>query len=73
LKCFSCGLLEKDNGQDYCLRFNKEIQPQDEREISWDCIYYCKIVFEDGEPLSPRQHLILQDQDFRSKKMRGPL
>lgn len=73
MRCYTCGLLEKENERNYCLRFNKEFNSENERELNWDCVYYFKIVSEDGEPLTPRQHLILQDQDFRSKKMRGPL
>ena len=73
MNCLTCGLLEKEKERAYCLRFNKEIILEAGPEASWECVYYFKIMAEDGEPLTPRQHLIMQDEDFRSKKMRGPL
>lgn len=74
MKCITCGLLEKETGRFYCLRFKKEVSPDEaEGKSEWECIYYCKIMTEAGEPLTPRQHLILQDQDLRGKKMRGPV
>lgn len=74
MKCSTCGLLEKDSERLYCLRFKKVVnQAEVDGRSDWVCIYYCKVITEAGEPLTPRQHLILQDQDLRSKKMRGPL
>lgn len=74
MKCLTCGLLETEVERYYCLRFKKEIVPDEaKKESGWDCIYHCRVLTEAGEPLTPRQHLILQDQDLRSKKMRGPV
>jgi len=73
MKCVTCGLLDQDVKPYLCLRFNKEITEEDAgKDLGVDCFYHCKIKYEDGEQLTPKQHLILQDQEFRSKKMKGP-
>lgn len=72
--CLTCGLLEQGSEPYFCLRFKKEISSSEARGGAGEnCIYYFKTVSEDGEPLTPKQHLIIQDQDFRSKKMQGPM
>ncbi len=70
MSCMNCGLLDQQVSPAYCLRFKKAIKGTDEGE---DCIYYQKVILEDGEILTPQQHLLIQDQDFRSKKMQGPI
>ncbi len=74
MKCITCGLLEKAAERYYCLRFKKVVSPTEaEGEANSNCIYHCKVITEGGEPLTPGQHLIMQDQDLRGKKMRGPV
>lgn len=70
MECTNCGLLDSSKDVDYCVRFKKNIADPAEAE---DCIYYFKFKYEDGERLTPQQHLIIQDQEFRSKKMQGPM
>lgn len=70
MECTTCGLLDRSIDIDYCVRFKKKIADPGEGE---DCIYYCKFKYEDGERLTPQQHLIMQNQEFRSKKMHGPM
>lgn len=72
IKCNECGLLEKKSRSYYCHRFKKEIGSK-EFNIARDCLYFCQLIYEDGEPLTPRQHLIMQNQEFKSKRMRGPV
>jgi hypothetical protein len=69
MKCSSCGLLDTKVNPGYCLRFKKTVI-DGERD---SCIYFLKEIYEDGEKLTPQQHLLLQDQDLRSKKMQGPM
>ncbi len=74
MNCLTCGLMEKVVERNYCLRFKKEISTDElDRDGQGGCLYFIKIIREAGEPLTPLQHMIMQDQDFRSKKMRGPL
>jgi len=70
MDCSACGLLDKKATPAYCLRFKKSISDTGEGQ---DCIYFFKEKFEEGELLTSQQHLLLQDQDFRSKKMQGPM
>lgn len=70
MNCLHCGLLKMEDREGFCFRFKKNINLN---KPETDCIYYIKRMYEDGEALSPQQHLILQDQDFRSKKMQGPM
>jgi hypothetical protein len=70
MDCPTCGLLDKQDSTDYCLRFKKVVKDSSAGE---NCIYYFKKQYEDGELLSPQQHLLLQNQDQRSKKMQGPM
>jgi len=70
MDCLTCGLLDKKVLPGYCLRFKKKVGAY---SAGRDCIYYFKEKYEDGELLPPQQHLLLQDQDIRSKKMQGPM
>lgn len=67
-KCSECGLLESL----YCHRFEKEV-PKEGLNVARDCLYFCQVIYEDGEPLTPRQHLIMQNKDLKSRNMRGPV
>jgi hypothetical protein len=68
--CLNCGLLDKSENNNYCLRFKKNVTQE---MVGQACLYFKRIIYEEGEPLSARQHLILQDQELRSKKMQGPI
>jgi len=70
MDCSTCGLLDKQSTPSYCLRFKKVIEDYNDGR---DCIYYFKEQYEDGELLTPQQHLLLQNHDRRSKKMQGPM
>lgn len=70
MDCSACGLLDKKATPAYCLRFKKPITAMG---VGQDCIYFIKEKLEEGELLTPQQHLILQDQELRSKKMQGPV
>jgi len=70
MNCSYCGLLDTKVSPSYCLRLKKIVNNGSEGD---HCIYFLKELYEDGERLTPQQHLLKQDQDFRSKKMQGPL
>lgn len=70
--CKECGLLERRDEDSCCLRFEKEISVEEILEEK-ECLYFYKIIWENREPLSPRQHLIMQNGELKSKKMRGPV
>ena len=70
MDCSTCGLLDKQVSPHYCLRFKKVVE---DFSADQDCIYYFKEQYEEGELLTPQQHLLLQNQDKRSKKLQGPM
>lgn len=70
IKCVQCGMfsaLQKE-----CVWFKKRLT-QGEIQASGECIYFIEIMYEDGEPLTPYQHLMFKQQDIASKKMQGPV
>ncbi len=67
--CKDCGLF--DSGNSYCFRYKKEVGK--ELSVKDDCLYFYKIKKEDGDPLSPQEHLLLQENEKKNKKMRGPV
>jgi hypothetical protein len=70
MDCTTCGLLDKQVLPNYCLRFKKAIEDFSAGQY---CIYYFKEQYEEGELLTPQQHLLYQNQDQRSRKMQGPI
>ena len=72
IKCMDCGILSKSKDGFICVRFEKALKAASINE-GHSCQYFIKIVYEDGEPLSPQQHLNMQDGENRSRKMRGPV
>lgn len=70
MECTACGLLDRSKDNDYCVRFKKKISDPAEGK---DCMYYLKFKYEDGELLTPQQHLIMQNWEFRTKKLQGPM
>jgi len=71
-RCNKCGLLEIVGEVLYCHRFKKELS-EEEFASREDCSYFCQVIHEGEEPLTPKQHLIMQDNELKRKKMRGPL
>lgn len=68
--CKQCGLY--DVQQQECCWFRKRLTSE-EIALSGNCIYFTEIVYEDGEPLTPFQHVLLKKGDLDSKKMQGPV
>jgi len=66
--CQNCGLgIEGNNDIVSCFKYKTQNNSQEERT---KCIYYIEIIAEDGEPLSPIQHLLLVEQDLGKRKMK---
>lgn len=68
--CKGCGLYATNEGK--CLWFNKKLS-EDGVAAGSGCLYFTGIIYEDGEPLSPYQHLLIKQQDVNSTKMQGPV
>jgi len=71
VRCEDCGLLAWREGDLVCVhpRGIPGTDPAEER--AWE--RYFETIYEDGEKLSPAQHLLLDAEQRRSRRMRGPI
>lgn len=65
--CGECGLSELLDGA-FCLLLGRPVQPG-----IVDCPHFMSVVYEGGDRLSPIQHLLLNQEEARARKMRGPV
>ncbi|RDY23196.1 hypothetical protein CHF27_009615 [Romboutsia maritimum] len=69
--CGNCGIGSKrEDGSIECFKYKKI---KDALENSEKCLYYTQYKFEDGELMNPLQHLILKEQDLKSKHMKNTI
>lgn len=66
--CDNCGLGIIENDFIRCFKYKAMNDPQDEKE---SCMYYTATMFEDNEPLSPLQHLLLKEEEIKRRHMKG--
>jgi hypothetical protein len=73
VKCFSCGIAEREAaGKLWCHKYKIEITDMTAKEKS-DCYYYIEPQYEDGEPLTAMQTLMIKECEVASRRMRGPV
>ena len=66
--CENCGLgTKEDNGQISCFKYRKLNDAKEEQH----CTYYKEIICEEGEPLSPLQHLLLREEELKVRMIKG--
>ncbi|MGL6104652.1 hypothetical protein [Romboutsia sp.] len=69
--CGNCGIgSKKDGNKVECFKY-KNIKNLDEE--SSKCLYYMEFKYEDGELMNPFQHLLLKEQDIKSKHMKNTI
>lgn len=69
--CGNCGIGEKrDDGTIKCVKYKNIKNELDNGE---NCLYYTEFRFEDGEIMNPLQHLLLKEQDLKSKHMKSTI
>lgn len=51
-----------------CFKFGKKCVYED---IEKTCMYHIDIRYEDGEAMTPLQHLLLKEQELKARKMKG--
>lgn len=67
--CKNCGIaIENDVDSVECFKFGKKNIFEDTEK---NCIYYMEIKYEDGEAMTPLQHLLLKEQELKARKMKG--
>ncbi|HML32016.1 hypothetical protein [Sporomusa sphaeroides] len=72
-KCFSCGIAARlaDNNLE-CIKYKFVISNAIAAGKA-DCYYFIEPQFEDDEPLTPQQNLMLKECELASRSMRGPV
>ncbi|MBS5953529.1 MAG: hypothetical protein KIB53_06870 [Paraclostridium bifermentans] len=69
--CGNCGIGKKRNdGSIECIKYKKIKNSTDNSET---CLYFTEFKFEDGELMNPLQHLLLKEEDLKSKHMKNTI
>ena len=70
--CLECGIAGEEDGISKCYKYNWSIA--EGAKIHKDaCPYFIKRIVEDGEPLTPQQHILISEQELSSRHMKGPV
>ncbi|SDE69147.1 hypothetical protein [Sporomusa acidovorans] len=73
VKCFSCGIADRlADGKLWCLKYQFELSNAIAEEKS-NCYYFAEPQYEDGEPLTAEQNLMIKECELASRRMRGPV
>ena len=69
--CRECGLLGTDDrGGLSCAKYARD-------EVSLDaireCSYFMPVQMDGERPFSPQEHLALKEEEFRRRRMQGPV
>ena len=71
-QCVECGIAEPaGEGKLECVKYRK-IFAAGENFLN-GCHYFSEKTFEDGEMLSPLEHLLIKEQEINSRHMKGPV
>lgn len=64
--CKNCGIaVDNDTNPVECFKFGKK-ETSENTDVT--CIYYTEIQYEDGEAMTPLQHLLLKEQELKQGK-----
>ena len=66
--CGNCGIGKKE-----MMELLNVLNIKNELDNSENCLYYTEFRFEDGELMNPLQHLLLKEQDLKSKHMKNTI
>ncbi|HEY5586244.1 MAG TPA: hypothetical protein VIK78_17345 [Ruminiclostridium sp.] len=67
--CENCGIAIIKNLESVeCFKFGKKSVSKDSEN---SCTYHTDIRYEDGEAMTPLQHLLLKEQELKARKMKG--
>lgn len=72
--CINCGIAEPPENSEtkYCLKYKKYINDKDLFEKN-NCQFFINYMYENGELLSPLQHLLIKEMDINAKHLKGPI
>ncbi|MDS1030831.1 hypothetical protein RDV78_10290 [Bacillota bacterium LX-D] len=66
--CEKCGLAVSQEGKNICFDTKREIKPE-EMTMEKNCYFFIAQKYEDGELLTPEQHLALVQVEIAKKHM----
>lgn len=72
VSCFDCGIAGEDNGILRCYKYGCSVEEAAKMHKEL-CPYFIRKILEEGEPLTPQQHLLMIEQELSSRHMKGPV
>lgn len=72
VNCKECGIAGEENGIWRCYKYNLSIEETVKMHTD-ACPYFLKRIYEEGEPLTPLQHLLISERELLSRHMKGPI
>lgn len=70
--CARCGIAKRENGRLRCVKYHYLMTPQTP-ETERECSYFTPFMEEDGELLSPEEHLMLKEVEMQARGFKGPI
>ena len=66
--CANCGISMPDGQELKCYKYKIGVDGNEDKE---KCRFYAERIYEDGELMSPAEHLLISEQTVQSMHMRG--
>lgn len=70
IDCARCGIAKRENDRLRCIKYHYLMKPS---ETERECSYFTPFIEEDGELLSPEQHLMLKEVEMQARGFKGPI
>lgn len=72
VNCKECGIAGEENGIWRCFKYRCSVAETAKMHTE-ACTFFVKRIYEEGEPLTPQQHLLISEQELLSRHMKGPI
>lgn len=72
VNCKKCGIAGKQNHILICHKYGCPVEEAEKMHKDF-CPYFIGRICEDGEPLTPQQHLLMSEQELSARHMKGPV
>ncbi|SFG81320.1 hypothetical protein SAMN05660649_02771 [Desulfotomaculum arcticum] len=72
INCASCGIAKRENNKLHCLKYHHLMSP-DTPGTERECTFFTHLMEEDGEVLSPEEHLMLKEVEMQARGFKGPI
>ena len=74
VSCAECGIAKKhEDGKVRCLKFNSLLFVGGIDDTSKECHYFTPFMEEDGELMTPEEHLMLKEVEMQARSFKGPI